>query len=93
MGTFGLPESWLSAIQAELLQLPQVKAAALTSLGFGHVGALVVLFAQAIAQQRGETARDTWLQEANRRRQAGMIRRAALFTPIAQRRLQGGKVC
>ena len=76
-----------------------VKAAALTSLGFGHVSALIVyahpgVFEQAVAQQRGADAATSWRERAARRLragrahfEAGMLGRAPLFEVIEGRRL------
>lgn len=76
-----------------------VKAAVLTSLGFGHVGAVVVyghpgVFEAAVAAQFGEDAAGAWREQANARlaagaahREAGMIGRRALFSVIEGRRL------
>lgn len=73
-----------------------VKAAALTSLGFGHVGALVVYahpstFEAAVANAGLDV--DAWREKATSRlragaarMQAGMIGRAPLFTQIEGRR-------
>ena len=78
-----------------------VRAAALTSLGFGHVGALLVyahpgVFYAAVRQQRGQDAADAWLARANQRLarghahfEAGMLGRAPLFEIIESRRLPG----
>ncbi|WP_257202863.1 type I polyketide synthase [Corynebacterium cystitidis] len=79
-----------------------VKAAALTSLGFGHVGALVVLahpgvFYAALRQQLGEDAADRWREQATQRLrrgaghlEAGMIGRTELFKQIENRRFAEG---
>ncbi|STD34132.1 fatty acid synthase [Corynebacterium striatum] len=53
-----------------------VKAAALTSLGFGHVGALIVyahpgVFEEAVAKQRGADAATAWRERAEQRLAAG----------------------
>ena len=76
-----------------------VKAAALTSLGFGHVSALIVyahpgVFEQAVAQQRGTEAATSWRERAEQRLragrahfEAGMLGRAPLFEVIEGRRL------
>ncbi|WP_049160384.1 hypothetical protein, partial [Corynebacterium striatum] len=53
-----------------------VKAAALTSLGFGHVGALIVyahpgVFEEAVAKQRGTDAAAAWRERAEQRLAAG----------------------
>ncbi|MCS4484610.1 DUF1729 domain-containing protein [Gleimia sp. 6138-11-ORH1] len=79
------------------LGVGSVKAAALTSLGFGHVAALVVLahssaFEVALAQAGFDV--EVWRQQANarlnagvRRLEAGMLGRAALYEQPASRRL------
>ncbi|WP_144794068.1 type I polyketide synthase [Corynebacterium singulare] len=76
-----------------------VKAAALTSLGFGHVGALIVyahpgVFEEAIKQQRGTDAAAAWRERAEQRLaagharfEAGMLGRAPLFEVIDGRRM------
>ena len=76
-----------------------VKAAALTSLGFGHVSALIVyahpgVFEQAVSQQRGADAAAEWRKRAEQRLragrahfEAGMLGRAPLFEVIEGRRL------
>ena len=76
-----------------------VKAAALTSLGFGHVGALIVyahpgVFEKAVAKQRGTDAAAAWRERAEQRLaagharfEAGMLGRAPLFEVIDGRRL------
>ena len=76
-----------------------VKAAALTSLGFGHVGALIVyahpgVFEEAIKQQRGTVAAAAWRERAEQRLaagharfEAGMLGRAPLFEVIDGRRM------
>ncbi|OFP19097.1 type I polyketide synthase [Corynebacterium sp. HMSC077D10] len=76
-----------------------VKAAALTSLGFGHVGALIVyahpgVFEEAIKQQRGAADAAAWRERAEARLaaghahfEAGMLGRAPLFEVIDGRRL------
>ncbi|WIM67994.1 DUF1729 domain-containing protein [Corynebacterium breve] len=73
-----------------------VKAAALTSLGFGHVGALVVLahpavFEGALTKAGKDVA--AWREQATKRLragaqhlEAGMIGRAELFTQVENRR-------
>ncbi len=76
-----------------------VKAAALTSLGFGHVSALIVyahpgVFEQAVSQQRGADAATQWRERAEQRLrtgrahfEAGMLGRAPLFEVTEGRRL------
>ena len=81
------------------LALGTVKAAALTSLGFGHVGALIALahpgvFEEAVRQQRGAADAAAWRTRAEERLaaghdrfEAGMLGRAPLFEVIEGRRL------
>lgn len=74
-----------------------VKAAALTSLGFGHVAALVVLAHVSVfevALENAGFAADAWRDRANarlvagaRRLEAGMLGRAALYEQPQARRL------
>ena len=83
------------------LKVGTVKAAVLTSLGFGHVAALVALvhpgaFEQAVALAHGEDAAHAWREQATARlgagtRQlaAGMIGHAPLFEEIDGRRFSG----
>ncbi|MFT0846615.1 fatty acid synthase subunit beta domain-containing protein [Actinomycetaceae bacterium L2_0104] len=83
------------------LKVGTVKAAVLTSLGFGHVAALVALvhpgaFEQAIANAQGEEAARAWREQAtsrlgagNRQLSAGMIGHAPLFEEIDGRRFSG----
>ncbi len=83
------------------LKLGTVKAAVLTSLGFGHVAALVALvhpgaFEQAIANTQGEEAARAWREQASarlgagtRQLSAGMIGHAPLFEEIDGRRFSG----
>ena len=90
---------WLrSPLHVEAANRP-VKAAALTSLGFGHVGALLVyahpgVFEAAIAQQVSPQAAAEWREKANARLatgaarfEAGMIGKEVLFEVIDGRRL------
>ena len=83
----------------EPLTLPKpVKASLMTSLGFGHVSALVALvhpaaFEQAIIQELGVASADQWRQRAISRlrsgarlREAGMLGHTPLFTPVSDRR-------
>ncbi|MDN6531703.1 MAG: DUF1729 domain-containing protein [Corynebacterium flavescens] len=84
------------------LSVGTVRAAALTSLGFGHVGALVVyahpgVFETAVAQQRGADAATQWRARAEERLAAGhthfengMLGREPLFEIIEGRRLPEG---
>ena len=76
----------------------EVKAGLLTSLGFGHVSALVALvhpaaFYQCLAQVDADGAK-RWLERATarlrsgrRRLESGMLGHTPLFTPIESRRL------
>ncbi len=76
-----------------------VRAAVLTSLGFGHVSALVALahpraFEAALAHERGAESARSWRDRAEERlvrgqahRQAAMCGHAQLFEPIDHRRL------
>ncbi|WP_297006211.1 type I polyketide synthase [uncultured Corynebacterium sp.] len=87
----------------EPLQLSRtVKAGLLTSLGFGHVSALLALvhpeaFRVAVASQLGEDAAAVWVEKASsrlragvRRREAGMLGHRALFEEIEHRRFADG---
>ncbi|QGU08145.1 3-oxoacyl-[acyl-carrier-protein] synthase 2 [Corynebacterium occultum] len=77
------------------------KAGLITSLGFGHVSALVALvhqgaFVEALRQARGEDAVQTWQERAGQREDAGlrrilsgMIGQAALYERPADRNLGG----
>ncbi|AGP31782.1 type I polyketide synthase [Corynebacterium terpenotabidum] len=79
-----------------------VKAGLLTSLGFGHVSALLALvhpeaFRTAVAAQLGEPAAAEWVERASerlragvRRREAGMLGHRALFEEIEHRRFADG---
>ena len=76
-----------------------VRAGVLTSLGFGHIAAIVVLahpgaFEAALLAERGEAALAQWreraqvrLEEGRRHLDEAMIGRAQLFVPIEGRRL------
>ena len=76
-----------------------VRAGVLTSLGFGHIAAMVVLahpgaFEAALLAERGEAALAQWRERAQARLEEGrrhldeaMIGRAELFVPIEGRRL------
>ncbi|MGP5209142.1 hypothetical protein ACTXJY_14355, partial [Corynebacterium casei] len=70
---------WLrSPLHVEAANRP-VKAAALTSLGFGHVGALLVyahpgVFEAAVAQQVSPEAATEWREKANARLANGAAR-------------------
>ena len=76
-----------------------VRAGVLTSLGFGHIAAMVVLahpgaFEAALLAERGEAALAQWRERAQARLEEGrrhldeaMIGRAQLFVPIEGRRL------
>ncbi|WKD59923.1 type I polyketide synthase [Corynebacterium caspium] len=93
IGAKGGPLVWLRSP----LQLAQVKAVVLTSLGFGHVAALVVLthpsvFEAALKNAGHDVA--AWRRRATerlgagvQRLEAGMIGRAPLFEQIDSRRL------
>ncbi|WP_417288397.1 fatty acid synthase subunit beta domain-containing protein [Corynebacterium variabile] len=85
------------------LQLQRtIKAGLLTSLGFGHVSALLALvhpeaFRVAVASQLGEDAAAAWEAKASerlragvRRREAGMLGHRALFEEIGHRRFADG---
>ncbi|QWW19412.1 DUF1729 domain-containing protein [Schaalia sp. 19OD2882] len=79
-----------------------VKAGVLTSLGFGHVSALVALahptaFEVALASERGQEAAAAWRERATARLAAGrgrferaMLGHDTLFEPVEGRRLPGG---
>ena len=76
-----------------------VRAGVLTSLGFGHIAAIVVLahpgaFEAALLAERGEAALAQWRERAQARLEEGrrhldeaMIGRTQLFVPIEGRRL------
>lgn len=78
-----------------------LKAGLITSLGFGHVSALVAVvhpqaFVEAVRAERGDKAANTWLDSAQerllageRRIQAAMHGGAALFERPADRNLGG----
>lgn len=90
----------------EIGKVGPVKAALLTSLGFGHVSSLLALvhpgaFQAAVAKTLGQDEADRWstralkrLEEGARRIESGMLRRADLFAPTAHRRLpeEGGDI-
>ncbi|WP_350257662.1 fatty acid synthase subunit beta domain-containing protein [Scrofimicrobium sp. R131] len=90
-------EPWLVWLRRPL-QLNTVKAALVTSLGFGHVSSLVAMvhpgaFEAAVARRGGEEARQAWrsragerLKEGARRLEAGMLGRAELFEQAPSRR-------
>ena len=83
-----------------------IKAALVTSLGFGHVSSLLALlnpgvFQAALAAQQGEESAQEWRRRATERLEdaahtieAGMLGRGELFPPAADRRLpaEGGAV-
>lgn len=83
----------------EIGKVGPVKAALLTSLGFGHVSSLLALihpgaFQAAVAKTLGQDEADRWstralkrLDEGARRIESGMLGRADLFAPTAHRRL------
>lgn len=81
------------------IEVPRtIKAGLLTSLGFGHVSALLALvhpaaFYAAIVSAHGEERAEAWLARATerlragvRRREAGMLGHAPLYTAIEDRR-------
>lgn len=83
----------------EPLQAPTaIKAGLVTSLGFGHVSAVVALvhpaaFEAVLAAERGQDTAATWRERANgrltagaRHVEAGMLGRRELFTRIDDRR-------
>lgn len=87
----------------EPLQLHRtVKAGLVTSLGFGHVSALLALvhpeaFRIAVEQELGADAAQEWVERASarlrsgvRRREAGMLGHRALFEEIEHRRFADG---
>ncbi len=90
----------------EVAAFNPLKAALVTSLGFGHVSSLLALahpgaFEAALAAAAGEEARQAWRERALDRLQtglhdleAGMLGRGDLFTPAPDRRLpaEGGQV-
>ena len=81
------PMVWLKSP----LKIGKVKAGVLTSLGFGHVSAVVVLahpgvFA-AVAGETWRTAATRRLNEGRARVEKGMLGRAALFEAPEHRRL------
>lgn len=100
VGAKSFNQVWLRSPLA--LGAGAVKAAALTSLGFGHVGALVVLahpgvFEAALAASGGSV--DEWRSQATARLragagwlEAGMTGRRDLFTQVENRRFAPGDV-
>lgn len=80
------------------IQLPQIRAGLLTSLGFGHVSALVALvhpgaFFAVVERCLGSDAATSWQQRATERlragvarREAGMLGHAPLFARLEGRR-------
>ena len=96
---------WLVWLKQPLAVGP-VKAALVTSLGFGHVSSFLALahpgaFEAAVAGSLGDEARAAWRQRALARLEegahdleAGMLGRGDLFTPAPDRRLpeEGGQV-
>ncbi|WP_099332669.1 type I polyketide synthase [Actinomyces minihominis] len=90
----------------QIAKLGTVKAALVTSLGFGHVSSLLALahpgaFEAAVAGNLGEEARAAWHNRAQSRLEdgahdleAGMLGRGDLFTAAPDRRLpaEGGQV-
>ena len=83
------------------IEVGTVKAALLTSLGFGHVSAIVALvhpgaFEQAVANASGQEAARQWRERASERLAAGhrqfhkgMIGHAPLFEEAEGRRFDG----
>ena len=92
-----MPLLWLR--QPLDMSASPVRAGVLTSLGFGHIAAMVVLvhpaaFEAALRAERGEGALAQWreraqmrLEEGRRHLEQGMIGHAELFVPIEGRRL------
>ena len=92
-----MPLLWLR--QPLDMSASPVRAGVLTSLGFGHIAAMVVLvhpaaFEAALRTERGEAALAQWreraqkrLEEGRRHLEQGMIGHAELFVPIEGRRL------
>ena len=92
-----MPLLWLR--QPLDMSASPVRAGVLTSLGFGHIAAMVVLvhpaaFEAALRAERGEAALAQWreraqrrLEEGRRHLEQGMIGHAELFVPIEGRRL------
>lgn len=82
---------------------PGIKAALITSLGFGHVSSVVAAvhpgaFEEALRSERGEDARVEWrekaserLREGARKLEAGMLGRVPLYAQTANRRLPEGE--
>ncbi len=95
-------EPWLVWLREplSLTGTGQLKAALVTSLGFGHVSSLLAVvhpgaFEAAVARGSGEEARATWreraatrLREGARRLEAGMLGRTDLFEPATGRRFE-----
>jgi fatty acid synthase len=81
-----------------LAKAQTIKAGLLTSLGFGHVSAMIAIvhpaaFERAVRDQRGMEALHAYLTQANQRllfgeqkRNEGMLGKTPLFTPIHNRR-------
>ncbi|MBF1737188.1 MAG: type I polyketide synthase, partial [Trueperella pyogenes] len=92
-----MPLLWLR--QPLDMSASPVRAGVLTSLGFGHIAAMVVLvhpaaFEAALRVERGDAALAQWreraqmrLEEGRRHLEQGMIGHAKLFVPIEGRRL------
>lgn len=99
---------WLVWLKQPLAvsQIAPVKAALVTSLGFGHVSSLIALahpgvFEATLVSQEGQEAHDEWRERALARLangahdlEAGMLGRGDLFAPAPDRRLpeEGGDV-
>lgn len=94
-----LPLVWL---RRPLPMVRPVRAGVLTSLGFGHVAALIALvhpaaFEATLATERGQEATQRWREDANARLARGSARLwdamtggEPLFEPIEARRLPAG---
>lgn len=92
---------WLVWLRSPLTITPP-KAALITSLGFGHVSALLALahpgaFEAVLLREQGSAAHGEWrsraqsrLSKGERDLESGMLGRTALFTPAVERRLPGG---
>ena len=91
------PIVWLREPLA-LGQATPIKAGLLTSLGFGHVSAMIAVvnptaFEAAVANEVGDSALATWrtcatgrLRVGAKRRESGMLGHASLYEPIESRR-------
>jgi fatty acid synthase len=91
------PIVWLREPLA-LGKATQIKAGLLTSLGFGHVSAMIAVvnptaFEVAVANEVGDSALAAWraratgrLRDGAKRRESGMLGHASLYEPIESRR-------